>query len=59
MLEALAGLVDKSTVIAERQPEKERRYRLQEMVRQYAGAKLLQAQGGEYVRRQHLAYFLA
>jgi non-specific serine/threonine protein kinase len=59
VLEALAGLVDKSMVIADRQPGQERRYRLLEMVRQYAGDMLWQAEGGEFVRRQHLTYFLA
>jgi predicted ATPase/DNA-binding CsgD family transcriptional regulator len=59
VLEVLAGLVDKSMLIAERQPEKETRYRLLEMVRQYAGELLLQAEAGEYVRRQHLTYFFA
>ncbi len=58
-LEALAGLVDKSLVIADRQPGEETRYRLLQMVLQYAGEKLGEGEASTRARRRHRDYFLA
>jgi len=57
-LELLAQLVNKSLVVAERQPGAEARYALLETIRQYACEKLAESGEGEPTRRQHLAYFL-
>jgi tetratricopeptide (TPR) repeat protein len=45
-------------VIADRQPGRERRFRLHETIRQYAQEKLIEAREQETIRSQHLKYFL-
>lgn len=59
VLELLAALVSKSLVSAERQPGKERRYRLLETVRQYAREKLQEAGETADQHTRHRDYFLA
>lgn len=58
VLDLLAALVDKSMVIAERQEGSEMRYRLLEMVRQYAFEKLAEAGESERLYRRHQDYFV-
>jgi predicted ATPase/DNA-binding CsgD family transcriptional regulator len=59
VLELLAALVAKSMVIAERRPGAAARYRLLEMVRQYAVEKLEAAGEGRRGRTRHRDYYLA
>ena len=59
IMDRLAALVDKSMVIAERQPGEEARYRLLEMVRQYAQEKLEAARERAGLHTRHRDYFLA
>jgi non-specific serine/threonine protein kinase len=54
----LAGLVDKSLVVAEANTHSGSRYRLLEPVRQYAREKLAEGEEGDAVRRRHVAFFL-
>jgi non-specific serine/threonine protein kinase len=56
ILEALAGLVDKSLVVAERTVARHR-YRLLEPLRQYAAARLLEQGEEADLRTRHLAWF--
>ena len=56
VMDLLALLVDKSLVIAE-PGETETRYRLLEIIRQYARDRLLEAGCSQQVRDRHLAYF--
>jgi len=58
ILDLLTQLVNKSLLIAEREPDKETRYRMLETIRQYAREKLWQAGEGEMIRQRHLAYFV-
>jgi tetratricopeptide (TPR) repeat protein len=58
VLDALAGLVRKSLVVAGGQTAGEMRYHLLETVRQYAREKLLDTEAIEAVRDRHLDYFL-
>jgi predicted ATPase/DNA-binding CsgD family transcriptional regulator len=58
VLEGLAALVAKSMVIADRQQDQETRYRLLEMMRQFAHEKLLEAGTGERLSRRHAEYFV-
>lgn len=57
-LDLLSGLVDKSLVAVE-QPDEESRFRLHEMVRQYAHEKLVQAEEAQPIHNQHLDFFLS
>ena len=57
VLDLLAGLVDKSLVLAEARGEAQR-YRLLETLRQYAGERLLQAGEAGAVRDRHAAWCL-
>lgn len=59
VLDHLAALVAKSLVLAERQPGAETRYRLLEMVRQYAREKLQDAGETEHLSRRHRDHYLA
>lgn len=58
VLELLTQLVNKSLVIPDREYEPEVRYRLLETIRQYARERLVEASGGDKVRKQHLEYYL-
>ena len=58
VLGLLIGLVDKSLVTADEQPDGSVRYRLLETLRQYARERLAAGGEGEAVRRRHAAYFL-
>ena len=58
MLGLLIGLVDKSLVTADEQPDGTARYRLLETLRQYARERLAAGGEDEAVRRRHAAYFL-
>ncbi len=57
-LDLLTSLADKSLAVVE-QNDGHSRYRLLEMVRQYAREKLLESGGAEAVRQAHRDYFLA
>jgi tetratricopeptide (TPR) repeat protein len=59
VLDLLAGLVSKSMVVAERMPGESSRYRLLEMVRQYAREKLRAAGEAERIHQRHRDHFLA
>ncbi|MEP7357396.1 MAG: LuxR C-terminal-related transcriptional regulator [Anaerolineales bacterium] len=59
MLNCLTALVDKSLVIANRQPGQDTRYRLLEMVRQFAAEKLASAAEPAALRTRHRDYYLA
>jgi predicted ATPase/transcriptional regulator with XRE-family HTH domain len=59
VLDGLASLVNKSLVIAEREPGREARYRLLVLIRHYAHEKLLAAGEEQPARQRHLSYFLA
>ncbi len=59
VLEGLAALVAKSMVIADRQQDKETRYRLLETVRQFAQEKLGAGGEADGARQRHMAYYLA
>ena len=59
ILDLLGQLVDKSLVSVQAGQGAEPRYRMLEMIRQYAHHRLLESGGVEAVREQHLDYFLA
>jgi non-specific serine/threonine protein kinase len=59
VLDLLAQLVNKSLVIAHREPEQQARYRLLETIREYALERLAQSGELEALRRRHAEYFLA
>ena len=62
ILDLLGQLVDKSLVIVQEGQGarcKESRYRMLEMIRQYAHHRLLESGGVENLREQHLDYYLA
>lgn len=59
ILDLLAGLVEKSLVVAKGSDEWGMRYRLLEPVRQYALEKLEQSGEAEDIKRAHAEYFLA
>ena len=58
VLEIMTQLVMKSLIVAEQESGRERRYRLLEMIRQYAREKLIQSGEEENIHNQHLKYFL-
>ncbi len=58
ILDLLSELVNKSLVVARREPGQETRYRLLETVRHYAQEKLVQAGQTATFRQRHLAYFM-
>ena len=58
VLDRLAALVDKSMVIVGQQPGEQARYRLLEMVRQYAREKLREAGTSGRLNQRHYEYFL-
>ena len=58
ILGLLGQLVYKSLVIVLDGPGAQRRYRMLEMIRQYAHQRLLERDGVEAVREQHLDYYL-
>ena len=58
ILDALTALVDKSLVIADRQPGLDTRYHLLEMVRQYAAARLDEAGERSWLQTRHAHYWL-
>jgi predicted ATPase/DNA-binding CsgD family transcriptional regulator len=58
VVEALAALVEKSLVVAERQPGHDTRYRLLETVRQYAREKLAAAGETDRLRARHMDYYV-
>jgi predicted ATPase/DNA-binding CsgD family transcriptional regulator len=58
VMDLLAVLVDKSMVLASREPGRSPHYRLLETVRQYAREKLNDSGEGAYVRVRHRDYFL-
>ncbi len=59
ILDLLGQLVDKSLVNVINVQGVEPRYRMLEMIRQYAHHRLLESGGDEVLREQHLDYFLA
>ena len=59
ILDLLAGLVNKSLVEVLAGAGPEPRYRMLEMIRQYAHQRLLERGGLEALREQHLDYYLA
>jgi predicted ATPase/DNA-binding CsgD family transcriptional regulator len=59
VLDRLAALVAKSMVQADRRQGQEARYRLQELMRQYAHEKLQEAGGSQHLPARHRDYFLA
>jgi predicted ATPase len=58
VLELMTQLVMKSLVVVDHEPIGERRYRLLEMIRQYAHEKRMQSEEEEQIRDLHLRYFL-
>jgi len=59
VLDLLTQLVNKSLVLVyESSCSRETRYRMLETIRQYTREKLLETQGGEIIRKRHLAYFV-
>ena len=59
VLDLLTQLVNKSLVVViEPSQSGETRYRMLETIRQYAREKLMEADGSEVIRQQHLAYFV-
>jgi non-specific serine/threonine protein kinase len=58
ILDLFTSLVNKSLLIAERNPGLETHYDMLETIRQYAHEKLWQAGEGELIRQRHLAYYL-
>lgn len=58
VLELLAHLVDKSLVVVEMQPDVGARYRLLEVIREYARGKLSAPDEADRVRDRHLDFFL-
>ena len=59
ILDLLGQLADKSLVSVHAEQCTEPRYRMLEMIRQYAHHRLLEGGGDEALREQHLDYFLA
>jgi predicted ATPase/DNA-binding CsgD family transcriptional regulator len=59
VLARLGSLVEKSLVVADRRPGQEARYRLLEVVRQYAREKLTEAGDSDRLRTRHRDYFIA
>ena len=57
VLDVMGSLVAKSMVVASRGAGEEARYRMLEMIRQYAGEKLLAAGEAEALQARHLDYF--
>ena len=57
-LELIASLVDKSLLVAETSGRTEARYRLLEMIREYALEKLKDAGDGKLLRDRHLDFFV-
>jgi predicted ATPase/DNA-binding SARP family transcriptional activator len=58
VLDVMTQLAAKSLVMVNQEAERERRYHLLEMVRQYAQEKLVEAGEEENIHVQHLIYFL-
>ena len=58
ILDLLGQLVDKSLVSLQDGQGVEPRYRMLEMIRQYAHHRLLEGDGDEALREQHLAYYV-
>ena len=58
ILDLLTQLVNKSLVIPESETDAEGRYRFLETIRQYARERLMEAGGGEWIRHQHLTYYV-
>ncbi len=58
VLDLLTQLVNKSLVVVEHGQGQESRYRLLEMVRQYASERLAETGEAEKINDRHLAYFL-
>jgi len=58
VLDGLVQLVNKSLVLAEREQGEERRYRLLEIIRQYALTKLAASGEADAVRQRHTKYYL-
>ncbi|HEY9528882.1 MAG TPA: BTAD domain-containing putative transcriptional regulator [Anaerolineales bacterium] len=58
VLELMTQLVMKSLVVVDHEPIGERRYRLLEMIRQYAHEKRIQSEDEEQIRAFHLKYFI-
>lgn len=58
ILELLNHLVAKSLIVVKQEAERERRYSLLEMIREYAHGKLVAASEKEIIQQQHLRYFL-
>jgi predicted ATPase len=58
VLEVLLRLVDKSLVVAADAPRSEPRYRLLEMVRQYAAARLVAAGESDVTHERHARWYL-
>jgi predicted ATPase/transcriptional regulator with XRE-family HTH domain len=58
ILNGLVVLVNKSLVVADRQPGAVARYRLLETIRQYAREKLVESGEEQLVRNRHMAFFL-
>jgi predicted ATPase/DNA-binding SARP family transcriptional activator/DNA-binding CsgD family transcriptional regulator len=59
VLELISKLVDKSLVVAEARAGEVRRYRLLELVRQYARERLEESAEADVFRRRHAEFFLA
>lgn len=59
VLDGLMQLVNKSLVLAERKQGKETRFRLLEIIRQYAMTKLAERGEADAVRQRHIEYYLA
>jgi len=59
VLDILTQLVNKSLVLAEREQGKEARYRMLEIIRQYALEKLTASGEADAVRQRHAEYYLA
>ena len=59
VLDLLAGLADKSLVLAEERPDGAARYRLLETLREYARERLEASGEAAAVRHRHAAHFLA
>ena len=59
MLDLLSRLVSKSLVVVDSEFAGERRYRLLETVRQYAGDRLVQAGTASRLRERHFEFFFS
>ncbi len=59
VLDLLSQLVNKSILVVDRSVETGQRYRMLEMIRQYAAEKLYETGDSERLRQRHLAYYLA